>query len=196
MLTTGTVFFFGDMLSQQVVERKKENHEVERTVRSVGVGALYIAPLVTHLYNLVDKCFGPSQAPLNAVKKICLFSVFSPFTSGGFVVINSLLQRKSSDYITHQLREDVPTIVLTGYKIWIPTHFILLTLIPLQHRVLLSNTVGVMWTCYMTHAANTRLQPTNTSSDSLELGNTRSDGTQDDTSRCSDNTTTDTHEEA
>ena len=37
------------------MERKKENHEVERTVRSVGVGALYIAPLVTHLYNLVDK---------------------------------------------------------------------------------------------------------------------------------------------
>jgi hypothetical protein len=62
----------------------------------------------------------------------------------------------SPDYLT--FRSDVPTIVLTGYSISIPTQFVLLTVVPLRHRVLFGNMVRVLWTCYLTHASNTGTQ--------------------------------------
>ncbi|XP_063682190.1 protein Mpv17-like [Bolinopsis microptera] len=155
MVTTGAVFFFGDMLSQQVIEKKGKDHELERTVRSVTVGSFYIAPVITFLYNFVDKVFGSSQTPLNSLKKTGIISLLSPITSAGYVICNNVLQNKPLDYTINQLKDDLPTIVLVQYKIWIPTHFILLTVVPLRHRMFLSNFVGVLWTCYLTHASNT-----------------------------------------
>jgi len=158
MITTGAVFFLGDILSQQVVERKGEQHEFNRTFRSVVIGSLYTAPAATFVYNLVDKVFGSSQTPLSAVKKMGVLTLFTPFSIIGYVILNNILQSKSFDYIVHQIKSDVPTIVLTGYSISIPTQFVLLTVVPLRHRLLFGNMVRVLWTCYLTHASNTGTQ--------------------------------------
>ncbi|XP_063686243.1 protein Mpv17-like [Bolinopsis microptera] len=154
MVTSGCVFFCGDVLAQQAIEKKGGRHEVERTCRSTFLGSCYIAPVITLVYNLADKVFGKSQTPLNSIKKIGLISCFSPFTATLFVTFNNILQAKSSDYIIHYIKQEAPFIILTNYKIWIPTHFVLLTFIPLSHRVLVSNMVGVLWTTYLTHVAN------------------------------------------
>ena len=70
---------------------------------------------------------------------------------------NSILfLEQITDYLN--FRNDVPTIVLTGYCLSIPTQFVLLTVAPLKHRVLLGNMVRVLWTCYLTHASNTGTQ--------------------------------------
>lgn len=158
MVTTGIVFFLGDTLSQQLIEKKGNDHEMERTARSVTVGSFYIAPLVTFLYNYVDKVFGTAQTPLNSLKKTGFISMLSPVASGGFLIFNNMLLRKPIDETIHQIKYDLPTIVLVQYKIWIPTHFILVAVVPLRHRMFLSNFVGVCWTCYLTHASNTGTQ--------------------------------------
>ncbi|XP_063682182.1 protein Mpv17-like [Bolinopsis microptera] len=155
MVTTGTGFFLGDILSQQVIEKKGKDHELERTVRSVTVGSFYIAPVITFLYNFVDKVCGPSQTPLNSLKKTGFLSLLSPITSAGYVICNNVLQNKPLDYTINQLKDDLLTIVLVQYKIWIPTNFILMTVVPLRYRMVLSNFVGILWTCYLTHASNT-----------------------------------------
>ncbi|KAL5262434.1 hypothetical protein ACHWQZ_G007979 [Mnemiopsis leidyi] len=155
MVTTGTVFFVGDILSQQVIEKKGKEHKLERTLRSITVGSFYIAPFITYLYNFVDKVFGPSQTIPKSLKKTGVICLFSPIVSGGYVICNNMLQGKSINFTIDQLKKDLPTIVVVQYKIWIPSHFILLTVVPLRHRMFLSNFVGVLWTCYLTHASNT-----------------------------------------
>jgi len=155
MVTTGAVFFLGDMLSQQVVEKKGELHEVERTVRSVLIGSLYTAPAATFIYTSVDKVFGSSQSPISALKKMGMIGMLTPFNIITYVIINNALQFKSVDYTIHQIKNDVPRMILAGYCISIPTQFILLTVAPLKHRVLLGNMVRVLWTCYLTYASNT-----------------------------------------
>ena len=100
--------------------------------------------------------FGRTQTPLNTIKKIGLLAVFSPLTNAGFILCNNMLRSKPLDYTVTQIREDVPSIVLTGYMIWFPTHFFLFTVIPLRHRVFFSNFVSVLWTCYLTNVSNAR----------------------------------------
>ncbi|XP_063682210.1 protein Mpv17-like isoform X2 [Bolinopsis microptera] len=156
MVTTGSVFCLGDILSQQLVEEKGKDHDLERTGRSVAVGSLYSTPIVVFLYNLVDQVFGRTQTPLNTIKKIGLLAVFSPLTNSGFILCNNMLRSKPLDYTMTQIAEDVPRIVLTGYMIWFPTHFFLFTVIPLRHRVFFSNFVSVLWTCYLTNVSNAR----------------------------------------
>ena len=53
----GTVDSWGHHLEirLQVVEKKGENHELERTFRSVVIGSFYTAPAATFIYNSVDK---------------------------------------------------------------------------------------------------------------------------------------------
>ena len=104
--------------------------------------------------NHIFQLFGPSQTHLNAIKKIGVLSLFSPLTNAGYIFCNNALQLKPLDETARQIITDVPRIVLTGYSIWFPTHYVLLTAVPLRHRVLFSNLVGVMWTCYLTHASN------------------------------------------
>jgi len=154
MISSGTVFFCGDVLAQQVIEEKGRRHEVKRTCRSAFLGSCYIGPIITFVYNLVDKVFGKSQAPLNSVRKIGLISCFSPFSITFFVILNSILQAKTSESIIYEIKNEAPNIIMTNYKVWIPSHFVLLTFVPLRHRVLLSNFIGVLWTTYLTHSAN------------------------------------------
>ena len=107
-----------------------------------------------------------------ALNSCCFFCHFVEFrmiiTVGIFFEFN--LTRQHNRYLfpylcstmnnsaPFHLRYDLPTIVLVQYKIWIPTHFILVAVVPLRHRMFLSNFVGVLWTCYLTHASNTGTQ--------------------------------------
>ncbi|KAL5262433.1 hypothetical protein ACHWQZ_G007978 [Mnemiopsis leidyi] len=154
MVTTGTVFFVGDILSQQVVAQKGKQHDTERTFRSVVIGTFYSAPGATFLHNLVDRVFGPSRSPKIAIKKLGMLSLITPINILGYVILNNLLQSKSTDFIIHQIRNDVPTMIVAGYSLALPTQFILLTVVPLKHRVLLGNFVRVLWTVYLTHTSN------------------------------------------
>lgn len=154
MVTTGAIFLMGDVVAQQLIERRGKSHDAERTARSAGIGAVYSAPLAVFSYNVVDRIFGKSTSPFNTLKKIGFMFIFTPFTNGGYLSINNLLQHKTWEETSRQLSSDLGKIVLGSYSVWLPTNFLLLTLVPLRHRVLVSNGVGVLWTSYLTYVAN------------------------------------------
>ena len=106
-------------------------------------------------FKFIVQVFGPSRTYLTAIKKIGLLFLLSPLTNIGYVTCNNVLQSKPLDYTINQIKNDVPRIVLTGYLIWLPAHLVLLTVVPLRHRVFFSNLVGVLWTCYLTYVTNT-----------------------------------------
>lgn len=156
MASTGTIFLLGDVISQQFVEHKREAHDWNRTLRSIGLGSFYIAPIVTGCYNVLDKVFGKGQTPRVVFRKMACMAVFSPFMSAGYLTLNNVLNGNGKDVIIHQLRYDLPTIQLTNWSIWLPTHYLLFTFAPMKHRMFLSNIVGVAWTTYLTYKADRR----------------------------------------
>jgi len=81
-------------------------------------------------------------------------AAFSPFMSAGYLTLNNVLNGNGKDIIIHQLKYDLPTIQLTNWSIWLPTHYMLFTFVPMKHRMFLSNIVGVAWTTYLTYKAD------------------------------------------
>ena len=46
-----------------------------------------------------------------------------------------------------------PTL-LNNYKVWPAVHMVNFLVVPVQHRLLVTNTVGVFWNAYLTYTAN------------------------------------------
>ena len=53
----------------QAVEKKGEEHDLERTLRSVVIGSFYTAPAATFFYNSVDKVV--VQSTIHSLFELC-----------------------------------------------------------------------------------------------------------------------------
>ena len=48
-----------------------------------------------------------------------------------------------------------PTL-LANYKVWPAVHMVNFLVVPVHHRLLVTNSVGVFWNAYLTYVANRR----------------------------------------
>ncbi|XP_075061373.1 mitochondrial inner membrane protein Mpv17-like [Mixophyes fleayi] len=70
IITAGTLVGVGDVISQQLVERKGlRGHKVERTVKMMGVGFLFVGPVVGGWYKVLDGLISGSSKSV-ALKKM------------------------------------------------------------------------------------------------------------------------------
>ena len=53
-------------------------------------------------------------------------------------------------------RSDYGTIVKTNWMVWIPFQSVNFTLIPLQHRLMFSNLMALVWNTYLAYKANSQ----------------------------------------
>jgi protein Mpv17 len=59
-----------------------------------------------------------------------------------------ILENRVND-IPDKLRNEWTGTVYTSWKLWIPVMFINFKLVPVQHQILVSNLVGVVWNTYL-----------------------------------------------
>ncbi|MGH0114710.1 UNVERIFIED_CONTAM: hypothetical protein FKN15_037582 [Acipenser sinensis] len=88
----GTLVGVGDVISQQLVERKGfANHSVKRTVKMMGIGFFFVGPVVGGWYKVLDRLV-PGGNKTVALKKMLLDqAVFSPCFLGCFLTISGTL---------------------------------------------------------------------------------------------------------
>jgi len=148
---TGILFGTGDVLAQQFIEQRGfAKHDVPRTLRLAGFGGVIAGPIFVNWYAFLDR-FITIQSPFRALlARVSMDQfLFAPSFIALFFSSQGLMERKSPDAIKQKLRERYPTALVNNYKVWPAVQLVNFYFVPLQHRLLVVNTVALGWNTYM-----------------------------------------------
>ncbi|XP_063297949.1 protein Mpv17 isoform X2 [Pelobates fuscus] len=152
ILTAGSLVGVGDVISQQLVERKGlQRHDFERTMKMMGIGFCFVGPVVGGWYKTLESLV-PGSSKSVALKKMLLDQGgFAPCFLGGFLAIVGALNGLSKEEIWSKDYKDA---LITNYYIWPAVQIANFYFIPLYHRLAVVQCVAVIWNSYLSWKAN------------------------------------------
>ncbi|KAI9274395.1 hypothetical protein BDA99DRAFT_497377 [Phascolomyces articulosus] len=150
-ITTAFLFGTGDVIAQQVVERKGlKSHEMTRTLRMAGFGGLFAGPVLSNWYRFVELNIKGATPVTTLLKKVAADQFLcAPIFIGVFFSAQGLLEGKSVGQIQEKLENGYTTAVLANYKIWPAVQLINFYFTPLNYRLMVTNVVSLGWNAYL-----------------------------------------------
>uniref|UniRef100_A0A7N6AG61 Mitochondrial inner membrane protein Mpv17 n=1 Tax=Anabas testudineus TaxID=64144 RepID=A0A7N6AG61_ANATE len=144
IVTAGSLVGVGDVISQQVIERRGlAQHNVRRTARMMSIGFCFVGPVIGSWYKVLDKLVvGGSKSA--AMKKMLVDQLcFAPCFLGAFLCITGALNGLTVEENVAKLK-----------RLWPPVQIANFYFIPLHHRLAVVQVVAVAWNSYLTWKAN------------------------------------------
>lgn len=148
-----------------------------RSARLVGVNCVLVGPTLTVWYGFLGRVtagFGTGLLP--TIKRMAIDQLlFAPPFIALFFLTAATFEGKMMDG-PERLRKGWASAVLANYSLWPAAQMINFGLVPAAFRVLFSNCVGVVWSCYLSYATarfqTTKLASTEEGSATKEAGAT------------------------
>ncbi|XP_044147584.1 protein Mpv17 [Bufo gargarizans] len=155
IITAGSLVGVGDVISQQLVERKGlRGHSFKRTVKMMGIGFCFVGPIVGGWYKVLDGLI-PGSSKSVAVKKMLLDQGgFAPCFLGCFLTIVGSLNGLSKEEIWNKLKRDYKDALIANYYIWPAVQIANFYFIPLHYRLAVVQVVAIIWNSYLSWKAN------------------------------------------
>ncbi|KAJ8009124.1 hypothetical protein DPEC_G00085610 [Dallia pectoralis] len=150
IITAGTLVGVGDVISQQVFERRGlANHNMIRTAKMMSIGFFFVGPVVGGWYKVLDKLVtGATKS--SAMKKMLVDQVcFAPCFLGGFLGISGTLNGLTVEENVDKLKRDYTDALISNYYLWPPVQMANFYFIPLHHRLAVVQIVAVAWNSYL-----------------------------------------------
>ncbi|XP_036865338.2 mitochondrial inner membrane protein Mpv17 isoform X7 [Manis javanica] len=137
VLTAGSLMGLGDIISQQLVERRGlREHQAGRTLTMASLGCGFVGPVVGGWYKVLDRLI-PGTAKVDALKKMLLDQGgFAPCFLGCFLPL------------------DYPDALITNYYLWPAVQLANFYLVPLHYRLAVVQCVAVIWNSYLSWKAH------------------------------------------
>ncbi|KAM6279667.1 mitochondrial inner membrane protein Mpv17 [Porphyrio hochstetteri] len=154
-LTAGALMGAGDVIAQQLVERRGwHGHHSSRTAKMVVIGCCFVGPVVGGWYRVLDRLvLGTTKAV--AVKKMVLDQgAFAPCFLGCFLAITGAMNGLSLQENWAKIQQDYTAALATNYCIWPPVQVANFYFVPLKHRLAVVQCVAIVWNCYLSWKAN------------------------------------------
>ncbi|CAL8316007.1 unnamed protein product [Lota lota] len=155
ILTAGSLVGVGDVISQQLIERRGlANHNGLRTARMMAIGFCLVGPVVGGWYKVLDRLVvGGSKS--DAMKKMLLDQlVFAPCFLGAFLGLSGALSGLSAEQNAAKLKRDYTDALISNYYLWPPVQIANFYFVPLHHRLAVVQVVAVAWNSYLSWKAN------------------------------------------
>ncbi|XP_047377996.1 protein Mpv17 isoform X2 [Sciurus carolinensis] len=123
VLTAGSLMGLGDIISQQLVERRGlQEHQTGRTLTMVSLGCGFVGPVVGGWYKVLDQLI-PGTTKVDALKKMLLDQgVFAPCFLGCFLPLIGTLNGLSAQDNWAKLRRLWPAVQLANFYL-VPLHY-------------------------------------------------------------------------
>eukprot|EP00128_Syssomonas_multiformis_P008974 Colp12_sorted_trinity150504_noHs@2168 len=153
-LTSGSVMALGDILCQTVDQADKAEKTIDlaRTTRFGIVGFCLHGPYFYKALQQLDVRFGTARNLSTVVKKSLVGHcvVFPPYLLS-FLTVMGALEGKNLPQIKHKIEANAAPIFIAGSFCWPFANMVNFALIPLQHRIVYINFVGVFWNSYLSY---------------------------------------------
>ncbi|EIW69794.1 hypothetical protein TREMEDRAFT_29813 [Tremella mesenterica DSM 1558] len=158
ILTSAALFATGDVIAQQIIEKKGDKHDFARTGRIVIWGGAFFAPAVTIWFRVLEKVPIKSKLPA-AMTKACLDQfIAAPTVLSTFFCVMTLMEGKSLDDAKKKWQDSFVPTLKTNWMVWIPVQFTNMVsnhkLVPPPLRLLFVNCVNVPWNTFLSLQAS------------------------------------------
>ncbi|XP_036027264.1 protein Mpv17 [Onychomys torridus] len=155
VLTAGSLMGLGDIISQQLVERRGlQEHQTGRTLTMVSMGCGFVGPVVGGWYRVLDRLI-PGTTKVGALKKMLLDQgIFAPCFLGCFLPLVGVLNGMSAQDNWAKLKRDYPDALITNYYLWPAVQLANFYLVPLHYRLAVVQCVAIIWNSYLSWKAH------------------------------------------
>jgi hypothetical protein len=147
---TGLTYFCSDLTAQAIEGAPKPLEErAGRALKFSAVGGLWVGPLLTAWFNVMDR-FVPGRGvrPV-AVKLVVDQVVQGPLMIGSMFALCAGLNGASPDAIRQKLDDELFDTWVNSVYVWSPVQVVQQVFVPLQYRVVVSNAVSYVWDTYL-----------------------------------------------
>ena len=141
----------GDVASQLLIKKRfsLETYDFKCSLRYFGVGLVMLGPSMHVWYSSLDRLI-TSQTFRAAVTKMLMDQcLFLPVYVIAVVAVMGILRSETFADIREQLHRDFVPIMKTSYQIWPLLQIANFYFIPLKHRILVMNMVGLLYNTYV-----------------------------------------------
>jgi len=156
MMTTGIITTTGDVIAQQLIDRKGWDHDWERSGKMAAIGVMFVAPMWRTWFLSLDKIV-PGAKPIDVFKKLLLDQLlFHPFFNANYIAVVHAVNGHSFKQIVDHVKISFWRIQLSGYSFWPLVQFVNFFAVPLCYRVPFMNSFGIIWNSYLSWSVNKR----------------------------------------
>ncbi|XP_012583058.1 PREDICTED: protein Mpv17 isoform X2 [Condylura cristata] len=167
VLTAGLLMGLGDVISQQLVEKRGlREHQTARTLTMASLGSGFVGPVIGSWYRVLDR-FIPGTSKVAALKKMALDQGgFAPCFLGCFLPLVGAASGLSAKDNWAKLQRDYPDALVTNYyvradtstasssaflspELWPAVQLANFYLVPLHYRLPVVQCVAVIWNTYL-----------------------------------------------
>ncbi|XP_026564433.1 protein Mpv17 isoform X3 [Pseudonaja textilis] len=155
IITAGTLMGAGDVISQQMIERRGlSGHSGWRTLKMMSIGFCFVGPVIGRWYQVLDRLV-LGKTRMAALQKMLLDQVgFAPCFLACFLTLAGTLNGLSLKENWSKLKEDYPDALITNYYIWPAVQVANFYFIPLNYRLPVVQCVAIIWNSYLSWKAN------------------------------------------
>jgi len=166
-LTTALLIGLGDILSQNLVERRgcvtqsaviqceKQYYDWNRTGRMFTVGMTVVGPLTYAWFLFLEKRVKFHPPFKVALVKVGLDqTIAAPLFLLMFISSVGFLERKPFHLIQRDLQAGFLDIMRANYFVWPLVQFINFAFVPFSYRIAFVQTIAVGWNTYLSHKVN------------------------------------------
>ena len=173
-ITSATVYFIGDVISQRQEGNDIGALDRGRTVRSLLAGLIGHGPM-SHVWYHVSEDFFENILHLHAwwdfIPKIVVDqTVFGPIWNNTYILLLGLMQLQRPQKIYDDMKRTTIPLIISGLKLWPFVHCITYGLIPVENRLLWVDAVEIVWVSILAkEASGNKLDEEDVSSYDSEL---------------------------
>jgi len=147
--------------------------DVPRTGRFLVLGAALIAPMIHYWYGLLATTISPGTHAKSVARRVLLDQfAFAPFMMSSWLCsfwtlqnlldddrdegtrTNTSLPPPAFSEMPRKCYEDLPSLLVANWALWIPAQMINFRFVPLPFQVLYSNVVSLLWNTYLSFATS------------------------------------------
>ena len=131
-----------------------QEYNFKRTLKQATFG-FFISPYLHLNYNIIIPFLFPGSGFINLVKSVAYNqSIHSMFCTLVFFTYLDVLNGVEFKQGVSNALYKLPFTVIANLKTWVPAQMINLSIMPLEYRVLFTNIVSIIWSCYLSYSQN------------------------------------------
>jgi hypothetical protein len=150
-ITAGVIIGAGDSAAQ-LVERRGSSFDPVRAFRWVLFGLVLQGPWNHYFYKLLDGALPPTDSPftLRTLEKVGIDQfIQAPIFTMLILVFFAVIEGKGLPFAGNQIKNELPSILVKNWSVFLPATVINLSFCPPEFRVLFLNCVFFGWVIYL-----------------------------------------------
>ncbi|KAE8269381.1 hypothetical protein A4X09_0g2946 [Tilletia walkeri] len=148
------LFASGDVIAQQVIEKRGSKHDILRTSRLAIYGGVIFSPILIQWFKALEKIKFQSRAATIATKVAADQFIAAPNVVALFFASTTLMAGGSFDDVKQKLRESWWSTVKMNWAVWIPVQSVNMAFVPVDQRLLFVNVVALFWNTFLSVIAS------------------------------------------